>query len=105
MKHSWPGNVRELEGVVTGSAQLCPGKMVRPEDLRFSDILSGDIFDPMAEPQEGFDLKQFLDQTRDRLVKRAMEKTGGNRSKAAKLLGLTPQAVSQYLKTRSGNED
>jgi transcriptional regulator with PAS, ATPase and Fis domain len=105
MKHSWPGNVRELEGVVTGSAQLCPGQVIRPEELRFSDILGNEIFDPLAEPQEGFDLKKFLDQTRDRLVKRATEKTGGNRSKAAKLLGLTPQAVSQYLKTRPGNKD
>jgi transcriptional regulator with AAA-type ATPase domain len=104
-KHSWPGNVRELEGVVTGSAQLCSGKVIRPEDLRFSDIMGSDIFDPMAEPQEGFDLNQFLDQTRDRLMKRALEKASGNRSKAAKLLNLTPQAVSQYLKARSGNED
>jgi transcriptional regulator with PAS, ATPase and Fis domain len=105
MKHTWPGNVRELEGVVTNSAQLCPGKIIGREDLNFSDIFSGDAFDPMADPQEGFNLKAHLEETRDRLVKKAMDKAGGNRSKAAKLLGLTPQAVSQYLKGRSDNED
>lgn len=100
MKHPWPGNVRELEGVVIRSAQLCSGKVIEPENLLFDEALTTSGLDALPEPQEGFVLNDFLSTVRGRLIEKAMKRSDGNRTKAASLLGITPQAVSQYLRSR-----
>ena len=100
MKHPWPGNVRELEGVVVRSAQLCSGKVIEAEDLLFDEALASSGPDALPEPQEGFDLNEYLSSVRQRLIDRAMKRCDGNRTKASALLGITPQAMSQYLRKR-----
>ncbi|MDA1275116.1 MAG: RNA repair transcriptional activator RtcR family protein [Verrucomicrobia bacterium] len=100
MKHPWPGNVRELEGVVVRSAQLCSGKVIEPENLLFDEVLTSSGLDALPEPQEGFVLNDFLSEVRGRLIEKAMKRSDRNRTQAASLLGITPQAVSQYLKSR-----
>jgi transcriptional regulator with PAS, ATPase and Fis domain len=100
LKHPWPGNVRELEGVVVRSAQLCPGKVIEAEDLLFDEVLTSSGLDALPEPQEGFVLNDFLSTVRGRIIEKAMKRSDGNRTKAARLLGITPQAVSQYLRSR-----
>jgi len=100
MKHPWPGNVRELEGVVIRSAQLCSGKVIESENLIFDEVLTTSGLDALPEPQEGFVVNDFLSKVRGRLIEKAMKRCDGNRTKAASLLGITPQAVSQYLRSR-----
>ncbi len=100
LKHPWPGNVLELEGVVIRSAQLCSGKVIEPENLLFDEVLTASGLDALPEPQEGFALNDFLSTVRGRLIEKAMKRSDGNRTKAASLLGITPQAVSQYLRSR-----
>jgi len=100
MKHSWPGNVRELEGVVVNSAQLCPGKVIESDNLLFDEVLTSSGLDALPEPQEGFDLNEYLAAIRQRLIDRALKRSDGNRSKAGQLLGVSPQAMSQYLRNR-----
>jgi transcriptional regulator with PAS, ATPase and Fis domain len=97
MKHPWKGNVRELEGVIIRSAQLCTGKLIEAKDLLFDELFGSRFGDPLPEPHEGFDLNQFLATARGQLIERAIRISDGNRTKAAALLGITPQAVSQYL--------
>ena len=100
MKHPWPGNVRELQGVVIRSAQLCSGKVIEPENLLFDEAMTASGLDALPEPQEGFILNDFLSNVRGKLIEKAMRRSDGNRTKAAGLLGITPQAVSQYLRSR-----
>lgn len=100
MKHPWPGNVRELESVVVRSAQLCPGSIIEPGDLLFDDVLTTSGLDALPEPQEGFVLNDYLSVVRRRLIEKAMGRCDGNRTKAASLVGITPQALSQYLRSR-----
>lgn len=100
MKHPWPGNVRELEGVVVRSAQLCSGKVIEPANLLFDEVLTTSGLDALPEPQEDFSLNDYLSTVRGRLIEKAMKRSDGNRTKAASLLGITPQAVSQYLRSR-----
>jgi predicted transcriptional regulator len=45
-------------------------------------------------------LKKYLEDIRGRLLERALEISGGNKTKAAALLNLTPQAVSQSLRKK-----
>jgi len=98
MKHSWPGNVRELEGVVTSAATLCRGRVIEAENILFDDAITAGAATVLPEPQEGFNINHFLDGARQQLVDRALKMAAGNRTRAAELLGISPQAMSQYLK-------
>lgn len=98
--YHWPGNIRELRRVITQSAMLVTGKVIRPNDLRFDSGLGSGRIVALPEPEEGFVMNAYFDELKDKLIERALEKTDHVQSKAAKLLGITPQAVSQYLKQR-----
>jgi DNA-binding NtrC family response regulator len=99
-RHHWPGNVRELRRVVTQSAMLSPKAVIGVDALRFELPLSPDPLAALPEPKEGFQLGGFLDEVKQALISRALEKSGGVQAKAARLLGLTPQAINQFLKSR-----
>jgi two-component system response regulator AtoC len=88
MRHSWPGNVRELENAVKRAAILAEGPILSPEDFPFL----------MAEPAElpglpdafnGYSLKKAQRVLEKHLITKALEKTGGNRTKATRLLGIS----------------
>lgn len=84
-KYSWPGNVRELSNLCQRLSLLHPGKLLCIEDL------PADMQNPMTNstvfqlPEEGIDLAQLeLD-----MIEQALEKTAGNRAKAARMLGIS----------------
>jgi Nif-specific regulatory protein len=98
----WPGNIRELKSVLQRSVILSGEKHVlRPEDLQFEGSTEKESLEPLPEPHEGFDLTQHLSETRSRYIQRAMELADQNQSKAAKLLGISPQAISNFLKSKT----
>lgn len=84
-KYTWPGNVRELSNVCQRLSLLMPGKLLRMEDLpadMHSPAKTATVF---RLPDDGIDLAQLeLD-----LIEQALEKTAGNRAKAARLLGIS----------------
>lgn len=100
----WPGNARELIRVVEYSAMMLRGKVVRPENLQFDEVLAQAAADVLPEPYEGFDINAYCSQVRQRLIDRALEAVKDNRTAASKLLGISPQAVSQYCRTRDSKE-
>jgi transcriptional regulator with PAS, ATPase and Fis domain len=79
LHYHWPGNVRELKNAIDISAINCETKMIRVEDLP-QELVSSPVVQPTIEPLSG-DLKIQLEV--------ALKKTGGNRSKAAKLVGVS----------------
>jgi DNA-binding NtrC family response regulator len=100
----WPGNVRELENVLQRSVLYSPTEVLGPDDLLIVDKKTGS--DPLAalpEPVIGFSIEAFLVQARKQLILRALEKSGGNQSAAAGLLGLSKQAISKFSKQESDN--
>ncbi len=87
MDYRWPGNVRELQNCIQFSIVRCKGSMIRPTDL----------------PLE---LKQFTPKKSKRgpsrkldplAVKEALIKTGGNKVKAAKLLGVGRATLYRFI--------
>lgn len=99
--HSWPGNVRDLENVLERSAHLCRNEVLEADDLLISEPVSyADPFDVLPEPYEGFAMDEFLTSARKQLILRALNATGGNQSAAARLLGITPQAVHKFLQQK-----
>jgi len=97
--HSWLGNVRDLENVIERSARLCRGDVLDADDLLITEpIAHADPLDALPEPEPGFSMDHFLSGARKQLILRAMEIARGNQSEAARLLGVTPQAVSKFLR-------
>ena len=86
----WKGNVRELRNVVEQAAVLSSGETIRPEDLGLAGEESDAI--QVLIPDSRFDYKKVIAEAVEKaersLIKRALECSNNNRSKAAKLLGI-----------------
>ncbi|MBM4331127.1 MAG: AAA family ATPase [Deltaproteobacteria bacterium] len=96
--HNWAGNVRDLENVIERSVRLCRHDVLDADDLLIAEpIAYADPLDALPDPYEGFSLEEFLGTARKQMILRALEATKGNQSQAARLLGITPQAVHKFL--------
>ncbi|RMF68781.1 MAG: sigma-54-dependent Fis family transcriptional regulator [Calditrichaeota bacterium] len=95
LHYDWPGNVRELENIIERSLIMSTSGVIRLEDLpphirSASAPARAGSFDI---PSEGLSLEQV---ERD-LIKNALAKAGGNKSKAAKLLGITRRKLYSMM--------
>jgi transcriptional regulator with GAF, ATPase, and Fis domain len=96
--HNWAGNVRDLENVIERSVRLCRSDVLEADDLLITEqVTYADPLDALPHPHEGFSLDEFMGSARKQMMLRALEATGGNQSQAARMLGITPQAVHQFL--------
>ena len=93
--YPWPGNVRELRNLCERLTLLLPGKTIRVENLPIEfRAATGTRHRIVALPSGGLDLTEL---EKD-LIAQALEHTGGNRSRAARLLGLTRDTLLYRLK-------
>ncbi len=99
-QHDWPGNIRDLENVIGRSLLLAPGEVLEAADVLFDAPAAGsaDPLDALPAPHEGFSLDTFLNEARRQLILRALHLAAGKQSTAARLLGVTPQAISKFLR-------
>jgi DNA-binding NtrC family response regulator len=88
LEHHWPGNVRELEHVVERALLLAQGPMVEPGDLALRG--SGGQADARFE-------HMTLEEVERHLIQRALTRTAGQVSEAAKALGLSRSALYRRL--------
>jgi DNA-binding NtrC family response regulator len=103
---SWPGNVRDLENVIERSVRLARQDVLDADDLLIGEpVISVDSLAALPEPYEGFSLEEYLTSARKQLILRALETAKGNQSEAARLLGITPQAVHKFLRKGEGTFD
>jgi len=93
-KYSFPGNVRELENIIERSTALATSNLLLPESLSLAEFKrqktaesSPFSYEPCLGPG-GLDLEQFLSHIEQTLLKKALERTNGVKTKAASLLGL-----------------
>lgn len=108
-EHSWPGNVRELANVIGRSALLSDRPVLQREDIRIDPLPANqaphDAPFALPEPHQGFSLEKYLDEIRERLISRALELASGNQAQAARLLGMSPQALHKRLRKHSGSTE
>jgi DNA-binding NtrC family response regulator len=96
--HNWEGNIRDLENVIERSVRLSRVDVLDASDLLITEpITYADPLDALPEPYEGFSLDEFLGSARKQIILRALEAANGNQSQAARMLGVTPQAVHKFL--------
>lgn len=102
--HTWPSNVSELRRVIEHAVASADQPVIRPEDVDLDLALNlANVFSlPTPRIREGFSIEAYLRNVKHELVRSALRKTRGNQSHAARLLGLTPQAVSKLMKTIKG---
>jgi len=90
--HSWPGNVRELRNVVERAAILCPGSVIRAEDLPAS-LVGGRMARAATPAAEWADLgTQIQSLERTRIVE-ALDRSGGVQTEAARVLGISRRTL------------
>ncbi|HYG69038.1 MAG TPA: helix-turn-helix domain-containing protein, partial [Anaeromyxobacteraceae bacterium] len=98
--HDYPGNVRELANVVERAVTLCDGDVidvpVLPPALRGTAAAS-DVGAASTLPDAGLDLQAHLDAIERRLLEQALERTGGVKTEAARLLSLTFRSLRYRL--------
>ena len=84
-EYNWPGNVRELRNLTERLCLTFPGKEIRPEHLPSEYLLPSEH---EAKSLSSWDLEKILDKTEVDLLKAALARSGGNKTKAARLLHL-----------------
>ncbi len=92
MLFHWPGNVRELENVMERAVALSPGPVLEPRD-----ILIDEMAQKSADSAPFLPAGMTLEQWEDEMIREAMRRAGGNKSQAARLLGLSRNALRYRL--------
>jgi len=93
LNYSWPGNVRELENVIQRAITLSQHEVITPDDLPLPMVQEREekIFD------KAWTERFTLNQLEKEYIKRVLVEVGGNKSKAAEILGLDRKTLYRKL--------
>jgi DNA-binding NtrC family response regulator len=94
MTHSWPGNIRELKHVLCRAILLEDGPILKGEDFTPEPIAAPEKFSRQVNSA----LVPLLKENEFNTVMNAMNAVAGNKSKAAKLLGISRKTLYAKLK-------
>ena len=95
--YSWPGNVRELENFIERAMVMTGGETIELEDLPPSLQAKAETMELVAD-EENLSIKEASKALERTLIRRALEKTGGNRTQAAKILEISHPALLYKMK-------
>ena len=99
LAHNWPGNVRELRNVIERAMVLEEAEWIQAPNLYIESDTRQPVNSSVAEPktQEG-PFQVSLEEAEKNLVMKALEKAGGNQTRAAVLLGVTRDTLRYKMK-------
>jgi DNA-binding NtrC family response regulator len=101
--YDWPGNIRQLQATVELLVRQAGDREVTLNDLPTN--LRADVVDlgvgTLDLPPFGVDLRLLLTRLEDRLIGQALERTGGNKNRAAELLGMNRTTLVEKLRRRN----
>ena len=96
MNYPWPGNVRELRAAIEGAVVLCRGDRFGPRDLPES-VRSGESAGVIAEARGGPPGGGTVKEQEKQLIIRALKEAEGNRTVAAKRIGMSRRTLHRKL--------
>ncbi|HYD52726.1 MAG TPA: sigma-54 dependent transcriptional regulator, partial [Gemmatimonadaceae bacterium] len=91
VRYGWPGNIRELKNALWRAAIVADGRPIRAADLAL----------PATAPVSGPSAPRSLADAEAQAIAEALEASGGNRTQAAKLLGIARSTLNEKLKPRN----
>ena len=95
MKYRYPGNIRELENIVHHALVMSRGEIISTSDLPMNLRELPAEEDLIQIPDSDYSMTDVLENIEKRLVKKALDKSNGNQTKAAKMLGI-PERNLRY---------
>jgi two-component system response regulator HydG len=95
MRYDWPGNVRELENIIERSVIMARGETITP--LEFPNDLQ-ELDEELKATQIDLRPGRSLKEVEKDMIIRTLEETGGNRTHAAKILGISRRTLQLKLK-------
>jgi DNA-binding NtrC family response regulator len=101
MAYQWPGNVRQLENAVERAVAFAAGRgQIDVGDLpvEIQQAQEPTLASTVALPEDGVDLDVFIANIERELIQRSLERTGGNKGQAARLLNLKRTTLVEKLK-------
>jgi two-component system, NtrC family, response regulator AtoC len=103
--YAWPGNVRELENTIERAAVMCEGPEIDAASLPDRILNGRNGFGPPAAPAGGpgdlsgdLSIKRAARRVEEELIRQALARTGGNRTRAAELLEISHRALLYKIK-------
>jgi DNA-binding NtrC family response regulator len=110
MTYDWPGNVRQLENVIERLYTLLPKRAQievtdLPDEIRSASPGAGSAAHAEPMPEHGLDLDGYLSNVELMLIRKALDRTSGNKRRAADLLQIKRTTLIEKLKRleRMGN--
>jgi Nif-specific regulatory protein len=101
VRYAWPGNVRELENCIESAVVIMDGEEIQPSDLALVDrppLIRADSTSGIPTPGEDrADRAETLDAIERAHIVRILERAEGNRSLAAKMLGIGRNTLARKL--------
>jgi DNA-binding NtrC family response regulator len=101
MAYQWPGNVRQLENTIERAIAFSAGRsQIEVADLAadIQQVQEAALSSPVTLPEDGIDLDAFMSEVERELIQRSLERTGGNKGQAARLLNLKRTTLVEKLK-------
>jgi DNA-binding NtrC family response regulator len=95
--HPWPGNVAELASVVSEGHRAAEGPHIGPGDLPAKIHLAREAASHPRKIEDRIVLEEFLAGIEEELIRRALARAKGNKTKAARLLGMTRPRLYRRL--------
>ena len=95
--HSWPGNVRELEHEVRRLVYLCAGGEAIDSTMLAGHLSASPTLPGLGTPAsegDSLSIEDHVGRVEARLIRAALERTNGNRTEAAKLLGISRNGLA-----------
>jgi two-component system response regulator AtoC len=106
MSYPWPGNVRQLENAIERATAFTVGRSQidandLPPELQHAEEPA--LSSTVSLPEDGMDLDRFVASIERDLIQRSLERTGGNKGQAAKLLNLKRTTLVEKIKRLERN--